>query len=58
MVVDERWIGNERYKRWGVSKLQEYGDTPEEVAQYIVDNSDDFSDKIIENHLRILQKEL
>tara|TARA_B100000212_G_scaffold337277_1_gene311858 strand:- start:1331 stop:1501 length:171 start_codon:yes stop_codon:yes gene_type:complete len=54
MVVDERWIGNERYKRWGVSKLQEYGDTPEEVAQYIVDNSDDFSDKIIEKAEAVL----
>ena len=54
MVVDERLIGNERYKRWGVSKLQEYGDTPEEVAQYIVDNSDDFSDKIIEKAEAVL----
>ena len=34
MVVDERWIGDERYKRWGVTKLQEYVNTPEEVAQY------------------------
>ena len=55
MVLNENWLGGDKnYKKWGTVRHTDLGSTPEEVAQYIVDNSDDFREKAVEKAEAIL----
>jgi hypothetical protein len=55
MVLNENWVGgDENYKKWGTVRHTDLGSTPEEVAQYIVDNPDDFREKAVEKAQAIL----
>ena len=55
MVLNDNWVGgDENYTKWGTVRYTDLGSTPEEVAQYIVDNSDDFREKAVEKAQAIL----
>tara|TARA_B100000212_G_scaffold334169_1_gene304513 strand:- start:1191 stop:1364 length:174 start_codon:yes stop_codon:yes gene_type:complete len=55
MTVHDNWVtGEQKYLKWGTETKQNLGSTPEEVAQHIVDNSDNFSEKAVEKAQAIL----
>ena len=55
MVLNENWVGgDENYTKWGTVRHTDLGSTPEEGAQYIVDNPDDFREKAVEKAEAIL----
>lgn len=55
MTVHDNWVaGEQKYLKWGTDTKKKLGSTPAEVAQHIVDNSDDFSEKAVEKAQAIL----
>ena len=53
MAVPQSFIDNQKWLQWE-NKHGDIGETLEEQAQHIVDNPDDYNDKIVEKAQYVL----